>query len=61
MDQEKITLYVSEYAEEVYQLKYNWEYKALRERVVVAKQVAHDDDLRILKRVADMTVTEDIK
>ena len=60
LEPEKIMLLVAEYAEEVYQLKYNWEYQALRTRVVREKQIAHNEDLRILKRVEAMTVTEDI-
>ena len=59
MDQEKITLYVSEYAEEVYQLKYNWEYQVVRSRVAHEQKTAQDEDLRILERVAAMTVKED--
>lgn len=61
MTEKQTALNVAEYAEEIFQLKYNWGYETLRKRVVREKQIAHNEDLRILQRVAAMTVTEDMK
>lgn len=61
LSEKKVMLNVAEYAEEIFQLKYNWKYKALRTRIAQEKQIAHNEDLRILRRVAAMTVTEDMK
>ena len=59
MSEEKVTLLVATYAEDVYQLKYNYMYESLRTRVVEARAVAQAEDIRILKKVAAMTVADE--
>ncbi len=58
LDGKKVALLLAEYVEELYQYKYNYEYVPVRQRVGNKKIDAKLEDIRILKKVAAMTVTE---
>jgi mannitol/fructose-specific phosphotransferase system IIA component len=52
--------FLAEYAEELYQLKYNSTYEPVRVRLATKIAKAKSDDMRILQKVADFTVKEPI-
>jgi hypothetical protein len=58
LDGEKVGLLLSEYVEELYQYKYNYKYVPIRQRFGNKKINEELEDVRILKKVAAMTVTE---
>lgn len=58
MEAKQASLLVADYAEEVFQFKYNYKYESMRMRVVEEKLAAQSEDMRILQKVAAMTVTE---
>jgi hypothetical protein len=52
---------VRTYAEEVMQLTYNYDYKPIVQKVLEDKKRMRDEEERVLKKVAAMTVIDDKK
>ena len=48
--------FIQDYAEEVFQLKYNYKYKTARAKALVEKITKQSEDSRLLAKVAAMTV-----
>jgi len=53
-------VFLADYAEELYQLKYNSTYEPIRMRLITKIAKAKSEDMRILQKVSDFTVKEPI-
>ena len=62
MEDATVSLILSQYAEEVHHLNYNSDYEPVFQKIVRARVRQVNEDQRILRKVGDMTVTnEDFK
>ena len=59
LDAEAVSMLVTEFAEEVLQFKYNYKYETIRSRTIRERVAEHNEDTRILDKVAQLTVKDD--
>jgi hypothetical protein len=58
LKRDEILPYVQDYAEEVFQLKYNYKYQKAEAQRIVEKLTQQSEDQRLLAKVARMTVED---